>query len=59
MKKTQMSISKIKIELFDIIEQQDLLQSQYRQLEELKKQKIQELYAARKKIKQLEELKKE
>lgn len=55
MKKTRMRIKKIKIELFDIIEQQDLLQSQYRQLEDVKKQKVQELYAARKKMKQLEE----
>jgi len=47
MNKLSMRINKIKIELFDIIEQQELFRVQYRRLEGIKRDKLQELRAAR------------
>lgn len=56
MSKIYKRINKLKIELFDLIEQQNILKAQYQRLEDLKNRKIQELYAARKERQQAQDV---
>lgn len=50
MSKIQKQIDRLKIDIFDILEQQDLLRTQYQRLDNLKKEKLQELYSARQEL---------
>jgi len=56
MNKTYKRINKLKIELFDLIEQQNILKAQYQRLEDYKNRKMQELYTARKEGQQAQDV---